>query len=82
MLRKNYLENQHKLILKKFIKVNQDKIEAFLRGDLIDYSKKDFNFYEFNENFYVVIKTPKIEGVSIVNFYLGFPFAICSLQKR
>lgn len=82
MLKKNYLENQHKLILKKFIKANQDKIEAFLRGDLIDYSKKDFNFYEFNENFYVVIKKSKTEGASLANFYLGFPFAICSLQKR
>lgn len=82
MWKKNYLESQHKFILKKFIKINQDKIKAFLRGNLIDYSKKDFNFYEFNENFYVVIKKSTIKGVSLVSFYLGFPFAICSLQKR
>lgn len=82
MLKKNYLENQHKLILKKFIYANQDKIEAFLRGDLIDYSKNDLNFYEFNENFYVVIKKSKTIEDSLINFYLGFPFAICSLQKR
>lgn len=56
MLKKINLDKRYKLILSKFITDNQQKIDEFLSGQLVDYSKKDFNFYEFDENFYVVIK--------------------------
>ncbi len=84
MLKNIFLDKQHKLILNKFIKNNQQKINDFLSGDLIDYSKKDFNFYEFNENFYVIVrKIKEINGCkSPISFYLGFPFPVCSVKRN
>ncbi|MDD4036152.1 MAG: hypothetical protein PHS45_02390 [Bacilli bacterium] len=70
--------------MSKFITDNQQKIDEFLSGQLVDYSKKDFNFYEFDENFYVVIKKNKeVKSTkSLVNFHLGFPFPVFSVQKN
>ncbi len=83
MLKHVFLNRQHKNILNRFIKDNQTKIDAFLNGDIIDYSKKSFNFYEFNKNFYVTIKKPKeVVSKSQIHFYLGFPFPICSIHKN
>ena len=86
MLKNIILNKQYKLILINYIKNNQKKIDNFLQGKLLDYSAKNFCFYEFNENFYVTIKNRKNEDIdenkSFVNFYLGFPFPVYSINKK
>jgi|GEM_PF-5545658 len=77
------LEKNYQKILRRFIRKNKNKISAFLRGDLVDYSKSDFNFFEFNEGFYVTVnKLASGTKDKAVKFNLGFPFPVCSLDKK
>ncbi len=77
------LDKIYKQILRRFIKKNRNKISSFLHGELADYSQSDFNFFEFNEGFYVTVnKLASAAKNKAVKFNLGFPFPVCSLEKK
>jgi len=78
------LDKIYQEILRKFIAENQNKIKAFLRGELTDYTKKDFNFFEFSKEFYVIVRSLKKEELNkeAIKFNLGFPFPVCTLEKK
>lgn len=80
MLKNIYLNKKYQLILINLIKKNKAIINSFVKGDIVDYSNNDFNFYEFNKNFYVLINNSNKD--SIVKFNLGFPFPVCFIEKK
>ncbi|HPT08686.1 MAG TPA: hypothetical protein PLE28_03260 [bacterium] len=78
------LNKKYKSILNKFIIVNKKQIFSFLNGDLIDYSERSFNFFEFNNGFYVIVKPKALpeNKKSTITFCLGFPFPVCKIKKE
>lgn len=78
------LDKFYKLILNKFIENNQKSIIDFLDGKLSDYSKKNFNFFEFSDSFCVLIKPTAAINCkkSTVAFCLGFPFPVYTVKKE